>query len=374
MILYTVRRGDSPPGLARRFSFSAGALARLNGLDDRSRLAPGLALAIPGGAQGAERGSAVSAAICPACGEAELAGLADGFSLLCPCLCRVSAEGGLIAPDEAPRRRAAGPAAVLPCLSNLSERGGFSAGIAHALLCDSRRQDALLSRLLRLLDEGAYQGLCLYFQYLFPFDREAYGAFVRRAAETLHASGRLLMTVLAAQDGELSPGPLCAAQDHALHGEAADWVLLCCEKADRFGAPGPIAPLSLQRAALAFAAERIPPRKLLLGLNDYALSWSLPRSPGSEAQRLSPAAAQNLAVAVGAEIRWDAGAGEAFFSCTDAAGRERALWFEDLRSLLARLELVREYGLGGFCFSAAEALHPALLLAAEERFDTLWLL
>ena len=36
-----------------------------------------------------------------------------------------------------------------------------------------------------------------------------------------------------------------------------------------------------------------------------------------------------------------------WFSYTDGEGREREVWFEDARSLAAKLRLVREYGLAG---------------------------
>ena len=49
----------------------------------------------------------------------------------------------------------------------------------------------------------------------------------------------------------------------------------------------------------------------------------------------------------GAAIRYDEKVQSPWFSYTDGEGQEREVWFEDARSLAAKLRLVREYGLAG---------------------------
>lgn len=54
-----------------------------------------------------------------------------------------------------------------------------------------------------------------------------------------------------------------------------------------------------------------------------------------------------LAVNVGAEIRFDEQAETPWFAYTDGESRAHEVWFEDARSSLAKYRLVTEYGLCG---------------------------
>ena len=58
-----------------------------------------------------------------------------------------------------------------------------------------------------------------------------------------------------------------------------------------------------------------------------------------------------------------------FFTYTDAAGVRRVVWFEDARSVRARLELVNEYGLAGIsCWTVNRLYRPGLELL-QGMFD-----
>ena len=57
-----------------------------------------------------------------------------------------------------------------------------------------------------------------------------------------------------------------------------------------------------------------------------------------------------------------------FFRYTDAEHIRHEVWFEDVRSAKARLELVEEYGLGGISYWTVNFPNPAMLLAQRESF------
>lgn len=70
----------------------------------------------------------------------------------------------------------------------------------------------------------------------------------------------------------------------------------------------------------------------------------------SRARSLSNQQAIALAVEQGAEISYDETAQSPYFHYTDNAGTAHAVWFEDARSLDAKLRLIQEYGLMGAGF------------------------
>ena len=109
-----------------------------------------------------------------------------------------------------------------------------------------------------------------------------------------------------------------------------------------------VAPINRVREVLDFAVTQIPPAKILMGIPNYGYNWSLPFIQGeSRAPSLSNEAAMELAVREQVPILFDETAQTPYFTYTDSEGVYHEVWFEDARSILAKLKLVREYGLVG---------------------------
>ena len=139
-----------------------------------------------------------------------------------------------------------------------------------------------------------------------------------------------------------------AELDYRLLGEAADALLLMTyEWGYTYGPPLPVSPLPSMRRVLDYAVTEIDPSKLFLGISNYGYDFTLPYVAGeSRAQSLSTKEAVDLAVRVGAEIQYDETAMAPFFFYTEA-GVQHQVYFEDARSIRAKLLLLPEYGLRG---------------------------
>ena len=125
---------------------------------------------------------------------------------------------------------------------------------------------------------------------------------------------------------------------------------------------------------LDYAVTQMPTGSILMGLSNGAYRWRLPWRQGDAAEPISSAAAINLAVSVGAELRYDPVAQAPWFCYTDPEGRRCAVWFEDARSLRARLRLVREYELAGLSWWTADRLFRPGLLLQQDAFVAMKLL
>ena len=136
-----------------------------------------------------------------------------------------------------------------------------------------------------------------------------------------------------------------------------------------FGAPQAISPVNRIRRVLDYAVTVIPRRKILLGISNYAYDWTLPWKQGSAARVLSDAAAVELAVSRGAEIRFDETAAAPWFNYVDAERRAHVVWFEDARSVLARLRLVEEYRLAGISVWTINQRNRTLWKVLEGTFN-----
>ena len=371
MQIYLVKSGDTLWHIARRFSSTVGALAALNQLSDPARLVPGQSLVIPGGDEGPRREIEVNAYVYPNISETVLEETLPSLTWLSPFSFGVREDGSLTPLADERLIDAALAACVAPqlVLTNLGASGGFSSDLAHALLTDESVQQRVLDGLAAQIREKAYRGVNLDFEYIYPFDRDSYSQFVRRTAELLHSLGRPLSVALAPKESEGQEGLLYSAHDYAALGAAADRVILMTyEWGHTYGAPQAISPVDRMRRVLDYAVRVIPAGKLLMGFSNYAYDWTLPWKQGTAARLLTNAGAVELAVSRGAEIRFDAQAQAPRFRYLDDAGRIHVVWFEDARSALARMRLVREYELAGLSIWTADRLWRPALAVLESLY------
>ena len=332
MDIYIVKPGDTLYGIARRTGTTADHLAYLNQLNDPSRLVPNMALLVPGPEQPNRQEILVNAYAYP--------GISDATTV-----------------------------------TNLSESGGFSSDIAHAVFTDQAVQDAAIENIFAALSRRRYAGVNLNIEYVYPFDRESYNQFLRRLSGLLHERGWYLTTAIAPKESADQEGLLYTAHDYAAHGRWADWVVLMTyEWGYTYSAPQAVSPVNRIRRVLDYAVTQMPVGSILLGLSNYGYRWRLPWRQGDAATVISNAAAQNLAVSVGAELRYDSTAQAPWFTYTDASGQRSAVWYEDVRSVQARLDLVKEYNLAGVSWWTVNQLFRAGLRLLEDNFSAVKIL
>lgn len=114
------------------------------------------------------------------------------------------------------------------------------------------------------------------------------------------------------------------------------------------GPPMAVAPLPNVREVLDYAVTEIPRKKIYLGIPNYGYDWPLPFVEGrTRARSLSNQEAVEMAVRYGAEIQFDETAQSPWFDYTAPDGAPHVVWFEDARSMSAKLRLIEEYGLHG---------------------------
>lgn len=351
MQIYIVRPGDSLYSVARRFGTNESRLAEINQLSDPSRLAIGMSLVIPGGEEAARGSIEVNAYDYPNVSSEVLEETNPYLTYLCPFCYSARADGSLSGIDDERLISIArsGQTAPLMVVTNLSESSGFSSDIAHSLLTNEAAQSALWENITAVLREKNYYGLNINFEYIYPFDRDSYSQFVARAAERMHALGYPVSTALAPKESAEQGGLLYTAHDYEAHGRYADRVVLMTyEWGYTYGPPMAVAPLGQVRAVLDYALTAVAPEKIFMGIPLYGYDWPLPFVSGkTRAESLSPVQAVERALRHDIAIQYDAAAQAPYYHYTDRGGREHAVWFEDARSIEAKLRLADEYHLQG---------------------------
>lgn len=139
--------------------------------------------------------------------------------------------------------------------------------------------------------------------------------------------------------------------DYQRLGGIADSVLLMTyEWGYTYGPPMAVAPLHKVNQVVEYAVTRIPVEKIFMGIPNYAYDWVLPFERGkTKATTIGNVDAVQIAAENGADIQFDETAQSPWFRYTRNE-IEHEVWFEDVRSIEAKLLLASSYGLKGITY------------------------
>ncbi|WP_332628889.1 glycoside hydrolase family 18 protein [Halalkalibacter flavus] len=239
----------------------------------------------------------------------------------------------------------------LMVITNL-ENGAFDTELVTTVLQSEELQNRLLDESIAIMDEKGYLGLDFDLEYLGAQNREQYNDLMRKARVRLDERGYFLSSALAPQVEPGMPGVLYEGHDYAAHGEIADFVfLMTYEWGWTGGPPMAVAPLNEVRRVIEYAASVMPNDKIMMGIPLYGYDWTLPFVEGvTRARAIDHQEAIRLAAEHNAIIEYDTVAQSPFFNYVDDEGQEHEVWFEDARSMQAKFDLVKEFGLRGFYY------------------------
>ncbi|HYF94816.1 MAG TPA: glycoside hydrolase family 18 protein [Symbiobacteriaceae bacterium] len=373
--IYTVRPGKSLYTIGRRFGVPAAELARVNQIPLEAPIQAGLRLYIP---PGARRRAEINAYVEPTGDGYSEAALADvrralpQLTYLAPFSFRVRRDGTLQAPALDDLRRLAESADVTPMMVVTNIEGDrFSSELGRIILNDQEVQTRLLDNILQTARRLGFHDIHFDLEFLRPEDREAYNRFLRRAADRIHGEGLMISTALAPKTSAAQRGAWYEAHDYRAHGQIVDFVVpMTYEWGYSGGPPMAVSPIGPVRQVLEYAVSEIPPGKILMGQNLYGYDWRLPYVRGGEfARALSPQAAIRLAAQRNVAIEYDTTAQAPYFDYVDEQGRNHRVWFEDARSIQAKIDLVKELGLRGISYWRLGLPFPQNWQQIEANFD-----
>lgn len=368
---HIVKSGESLYSIARQYRVTVSSLLRANpGIENPALIQPGQAIVIPGQSQNKPT-IEVNGYVFPTISDSVLEKTLPNLTYISIFSYQVRPDGSLVPIQDDRIIQAAKPQRTEPfmVITNIKEGGSFDSSIAHTVLSSESIQNTLFHNIEKILPKG-YRGLDIDFEYLYPEDREAYNAFIRRAAERLRPQGYSITTALAPKTSAEQQGLLYEAHDYPAHGAAVDHVILMTyEWGYTYSPPRAVAPVNLVEKVLQYAVTVIPPKKILMGIPNYGYDWTLPYVKGSAARSISHTAAVELAEKVNAEIRFDETAQSPYFRYYDSAKRQHEVWFEDARSIQAKLKLVEKYGLGGVSYWTVNSFFPQNWLVLRSMYN-----
>ena len=351
-VVHIVERGETLAEIANKYNTSSIQLLRnnirLSGID---RIVTGDEIIIKYKGEEKNRTFAVNSYAYPYVSYKLLRQQLPYLTYFTPFTYGISESGGLVIPDDEELIRIAKEYSVntLLHLSTLTEGGNFSSSRATLVFDNENIQNLIIDELISVIEEKGFGGLDVDFEFINPDERYDYIRFLQELRLRLNQLGYPLFSALAPKTSDNQKGVLYEGHDYAGIGAAVNFVLLMTyEWGYTFGPPQAVAPLNRVREVVEYALTRISSSKMFLGIPTYGYDWTLPFvKGGAGAPSISPVEAVNLALKYGAEIQYDENAQSPWFRYTDDDGRLHEVWFEDARSILAKLSLAEELALFG---------------------------
>lgn len=353
MQIYVVQPGDSLDRIAGLYGTTIAELSYANQIPYPYQLAVGQALLVPVGEGDVDR-RIVSANgyaypfISPWVLEQTLPYLTSLFVFSYG----FTTEGQLIPPDVSEDWMIAEALdfSVSPILvlTPLGADGRFNNNLIHEVLISETAMETLISNLLQTMEEKGFQGVDVDFEYILAEDRDRFTSFVAELRKRMNAAGYVVSVALAPKTSADQPGLLYEGKDYGGLGAAANEVLLMAyEWGYTYGPAMAVAPLNKVRQVIEYALTEIPSEKINLGIPNYGYDWTLPYVRGeSRAVTIGNVEAVQIAIGRDVPILFDETAQSPFFRYV-SEGREHEVWFEDVRSLQAKYNLLNEYDLKG---------------------------
>lgn len=129
-------------------------------------------------------------------------------------------------------------------------------------------------------------------------------------------------------------------------------------------------PINNMRRVLQYGVSVIDPDKILMGTPNYAYDWPLPFVQGTtSAQSLGNQEAIIRAASYGVPIQFDEEAQSPFYNYTTAEGVAHVVWFDDVRSMNAKLRLIPEFNLNGSGVWQVMRYFPGLWMNMSSLFN-----
>ena len=229
---------------------------------------------------------------------------------------------------------------------DINER--FNNQLVVMVLSNAVMRENLINNILQTMVDKGYGALDIDFEFIPGEFRDAYVAFIAEVRGRLSPQDYQVSVAVPPKTSDNQMGLLYEGIDYAGIGNAADTIfLMTYEWGYKFGPPMAVAPIPSVRRVLDYAVSVIPREKIDMGIPNYAYDWPLPYESGAtEAETIGNVEAIRRAFRYGAQIQYDEQSQAPFFNYT-LNGVEHVVWFEDVRSIIAKYDLISEYGFRG---------------------------
>lgn len=218
----------------------------------------------------------------------------------------------------------------------------FDRDLVGMVLQNPIYRNNLIASLVNLVSSRGYAGVSIDFEFIPPPQRNNFIVFL---TELKSALGSLILHVnVHAKTEDIPTNPIIGAYDYQRIGEVADIVaVMTIDYGYPTGPPDPVSPAWWVAEVIRYTITQIDRVKLQIALPLYGYEKSVPTNL---TKALSLLAAQNLALTTQSPIQFDIPAQSPWYQYW-INQQKQVVWFEDIRSYIAKYRLIDLYQLRG---------------------------
>ncbi len=210
-------------------------------------------------------------------------------------------------------------------------------------------------------------GIDVDFEYIYKEDRDKYVTFLSKLRRKLKTRNLILTTAIAPKISDSQKGILYEGHDYEGIGNYTDYItLMTYEWGNTNSDPMAVAPINQVEKVLQYGVKKIPSNKILMGIPNYGYSFYEPKV--KKASTISNTYALQKASEVNAKLEFDNTSKTPYYTYYEG-NQKRVVYFEDARSIDAKLNLVDSYNLGGISIWTIMRYFKQMYTLIEERYN-----
>lgn len=234
---------------------------------------------------------------------------------------------------------------VIPTITNNYDQDD----VASNLLKDEAKTQEHINNIINEVEAGRFDGIDLDYENLDPQVRDQFTNFISKLSQELHAKGKILSVTVQAKksDDNTWRGP--GAVDFEAIGKLVDQFRIMTYDYSRPNtSPGAIAPVDWVREVISFTKSKVSAEKIIVGIPFYGYQWCIAgEGDNCKNDGLVYEGVQNIISQYNPVLEWNDFTRAPWFLYIDDQKNTKVVNYEDHRSLQAKLEVVKEEGVGG---------------------------
>jgi spore germination protein YaaH len=251
----------------------------------------------------------------------------------------------------------------MPVVHNLLYRPGGTAlarRVVKVLVSNPQNRSAFISGLINLIERYNFDGVNIDIEDVDIEDSANLSLLYREMGAALDRRGLFLSASVPARIRDYPPfNPFSDPFDYGSIGAAVDQfvVMLYNEHGWPGSGPGPVVSIGWMERVLRYTMTKMYKDKIVAAVSVFGFDFNLTTGRNTYVTHES---ALNLARRYGREITFDQPTQTPMFSYTDAQGNRHEVWFEDARSLRAKIDLAWRLGINGVALWRLAMEDPAI--------------
>ena len=233
----------------------------------------------------------------------------------------------------------------LMTLSPIDDNGKFSSELTEKLLNNNIAQEKLISQILNIIQTKKYSGLILNFAQIPTQFKTLYIQLVQNMQKLLNNNGYTLYIAIEPNN------TIDSNQYYTALGDSSNGIIIMTYGIE-FNQTSSVKIQSIQEIEdiIKYITSFIPASKVMLGVPNHGYGWkSIQNNNMPQPRIIGNQEAIQIAISQNAAILFDEKSQYPFFNYY-INNQRFEVWFQDVRSVIAKFDLIKKYNLAGISF------------------------